>query len=212
MWRFLRRGDARSSVLIALAMTLFTLFSLSSDGMASSRTATLLAIELPLAFAIAWLITAKLGSDLAAVHAQNAEAAERREALLRRLGDDEPWTSASEDEFGRLVQAEMDALPAWLATAIEERNVGIMIDDELPPDPRTLGLYRTAGGTAQIVLYRRTIMRAAGGEWQLRRVIHDTLLHELGHLFGMSERDLDRYTIGNNPLPDAQPVHPPSLS
>jgi hypothetical protein len=41
----------------------------------------------------------------------------------------------------------------------------------------------------------------------LRRVVHDTLLHELGHLFGMTEGDLDGYTIGNNPRPDAQPVH-----
>jgi hypothetical protein len=36
--------------------------------------------------------------------------------------------------------------------------------------------------------------------------VHDTLLHEVGHLFGMSEADLDRYTIGNNPAPGAHQV------
>jgi predicted Zn-dependent protease with MMP-like domain len=49
----------------------------------------------------------------------------------------------------------------------------------------------------------------AANRQHLRQVVHDTMLHELGHLFGMTEQDLDRYTIGNNPLPDAQPVHPP---
>ena len=61
----------------------------------------------------------------------------------------------------------------------------------------------------EITLYRLPIVRAAGNRTRLRRVIHDTLLHELGHLFGMTEGDLDGYTIGNHPRPDAQPVHPP---
>ena len=61
----------------------------------------------------------------------------------------------------------------------------------------------------EITLYRLPIMRAAGSGDRLRQVVHETLLHELGHLFGMSEHDLDEYTIGNDPRPGAQPVHPP---
>jgi predicted Zn-dependent protease with MMP-like domain len=77
-----------------------------------------------------------------------------------------------------------------------------------------LGLFRSSGfGRAtmkEITLYRLPIVRAAGEPGRLRRVIHDTMLHELGHLFGMTESDLDGYTIGNHPRPDAERVHPPS--
>ena len=76
-------------------------------------------------------------------------------------------------------------------------------------DPaRTAILLDFDGSLSEIVLYRRTIMRVAHHQANLRQVVHETILHELGHLFGMSESDLDQYTIGNNPRPDAQPVRP----
>jgi predicted Zn-dependent protease with MMP-like domain len=96
--------------------------------------------------------------------------------------------------------------------------VAIDIADERHGSPGTLGLYRsqsTPGGVTgapplrEITLYRLPILRAAGARSEVRRVVHDTLLHELGHLFGMSEADLDGYTIGNHPRPDAADVHPP---
>jgi len=117
-----------------------------------------------------------------------------------------------EDEFAALASAELDALPAWIQEAIARDNVAIDIEDERPGSPRTLGIFRSQhlGRAAmnEITLYRLAIMRAAGSRARLRGVIHDTLLHELGHLFGMTEGDLDGYTIGNNPRPDALPVHP----
>ena len=48
---------------------------------------------------------------------------------------------------------------------------------------------------------------AVDSPYLVHALIHETLLHELGHLFGMSEHDLDEFTIGNDPLPGAQPVH-----
>jgi len=123
-------------------------------------------------------------------------------------------TEPTEDEFAEIAEAELDALPPWIQHEIERRNVAIDIEDERTESPRTLGLYRSRtqnGATfSEITLYRLPIARAAGGPAHLRRVIHDTLLHELGHLFGMTEGDLDGYTIGNRPRPDAQPVHPAS--
>jgi predicted Zn-dependent protease with MMP-like domain len=116
---------------------------------------------------------------------------------------------ASEDEFAMLAEAELDALPDWIKSAIASHNVAISIEDERPGQPRTLGVFARYSGTSLITLYRLPINRVAGERRNLPRAIHDTLLHELGHLFGMSETDLDHYTIGNNPLPDAQPVHPP---
>lgn len=119
----------------------------------------------------------------------------------------------SEDEFAELAGAELDALPGWIQEAISRNNVAIDIEDQRRGSPRTLGLFqsRTLGGTPmnEITLYRLSIMRAAGDRSRLRGVIHNTLLHEIGHLFGMTEGDLDEFTIGNHPRPGAQPVHPP---
>jgi predicted Zn-dependent protease with MMP-like domain len=70
-------------------------------------------------------------------------------------------------------------------------------------------MFAQYSGASEITLYRLPINRVAGDRHHLRRAIHDTLLHELGHLFGMTETDLDHYSIGNTPLPDAQPVHAP---
>jgi predicted Zn-dependent protease with MMP-like domain len=124
----------------------------------------------------------------------------------------------SEDEFAAIVEAQLQTLPDWIVREIKARNVAIDIADERHGEPGTLGLYRTQstpGGVTgapplrEITLYRLPILRVAGSHSQVRRVVHDTLLHELGHLFGMSETDLDRYTIGNHPGPDAESVHPP---
>jgi predicted Zn-dependent protease with MMP-like domain len=119
-----------------------------------------------------------------------------------------------EDAFAAIVEAELDALPPWIQREIAGRNVAIDIEDERAGSPGTLGLYRSRTQNratfSEITLYRLPIVRAARHRESLRRVIHDTLLHELGHLFGMTEGDLDGYTIGNNPRPGAERVHPPT--
>lgn len=120
-----------------------------------------------------------------------------------------PAGAPSEDEFAALAESELDALPAWIKSAIAGHNVAISIEDQHPSEPRTLGVFARYSGASEITLYRLPISRAAGDRQHLRRVIHDTLLHELGHLFGMTETDLDHYSIGNNPRPDAQQVHGP---
>ena len=50
------------------------------------------------------------------------------------------------------------------------------------------------GGTpqlTQILLFRRNLERVAQDEEELREEIRTTLLHETGHFFGMTEKDLD---------------------
>ena len=50
------------------------------------------------------------------------------------------------------------------------------------------------GGTpqlTQILLFRRNLERVAQDEEELRDEIRTTLLHETGHFFGMTEKDLD---------------------
>ena len=119
----------------------------------------------------------------------------------------------SEDEFAAIADAELDALPPWIQERIRIANVAIDVQDERAGQPRTLGLFRRSTfdemQTAEITLYRLSILRAAGSRDRLRGEIHDVILHELGHLFGMSESDLDEFSIGNDPRPGATPVHPP---
>ena len=117
--------------------------------------------------------------------------------------------ACSEGEFAAIAESELDALPEWIKSAIAGHNVAISIQDQHPGEPRTLGVFARYSGASEITLYRLSICRAARDRQRLPRVIHDTLLHELGHLFGMTEADLDSYSIGNNPRPDAQPVHGP---
>jgi predicted Zn-dependent protease with MMP-like domain len=126
-----------------------------------------------------------------------------------RVEERYPADECSEDEFAALAECELDALPGWIRDAIAGHNVAISIEDQHLNEPRTLGVFARYSGASEITLYRLSISRAAGDRQQLSRVIHDTLLHELGHLFGMTEADLDHYTIGNNPRPDAQGVHGP---
>ena len=103
----------------------------------------------------------------------------------------------SEDEFAALAESELEALPGWIKSAIATHNVAISIEDQRPNEPLTLGMFAEYNGASEITLYRLPINRIAVDRNHLRRAIHDTLLHELGHLFGMTETDLDHYSIGN---------------
>ena len=159
-----------------------------------------------LAFALSSLVTVKMARDLAFVRDRNAADAARRRAIASSLPP--PTFDCDEAEFAALADAELNALPAWLRKRISEQDVTIAVEDEREGEPLTLGVYRTLGRPSEIVLYRRTIIAVAHDRANLRQVVHETILHELGHLFGMSEGDLDEYTIGNNPRPDAQSVRP----
>lgn len=203
-----RRGDLAATLWIAslvLAFGLVWTFEWGVD-LTPGRLVLALVTGGLLAFALSWLVTAKMARDLAALQAFNSEEATRRQAIASSLPM--PTFECSEAEFAALADAELNALPAWLRTRISEQDVAIAVEDERDGEPLVLGVYRTLGSLSEIVLYRRTIMRVAHHQANLRQVVHETILHELGHLFGMSERDLDQFTIGNNPRPDAQPVRP----
>jgi predicted Zn-dependent protease with MMP-like domain len=176
-------------------------------------TLLVLAVWCVIAWSLSWVIVARMASDAIAV-AEQERAIDLQEQLAdRAFLAGRPAFAFREHELAGLAEAELRALPRWIQTAVERENVVITIEDERAGQPRTLGLYQSSGyGNDQIreiTLYRLAIVRAAGSRDRLREVVHDTLLHELGHLFGMSERDLDDYTIGNHPRPGAQPVHPP---
>jgi predicted Zn-dependent protease with MMP-like domain len=104
--------------------------------------------------------------------------------------------------FDRLVAEALDDLPARVRERLE--NVEVLVEDEPPPDqPRLLGLYEGVPLTRRgldytwalpdrITLYRRSIEieARAAGERALKRVITDTVIHEVAHFFGISDERL----------------------
>ena len=112
------------------------------------------------------------------------------------------------DRFGELVVEALDALPEWVHGALD--NVEVLVDDDPPEgvDPNTLGLYEgiplTERGSDytgvlpdRITLFAIPIVREAGhDEGALKRVIGETVVHEIAHHFGIDDdrlHEIDRY-------------------
>jgi predicted Zn-dependent protease with MMP-like domain len=94
------------------------------------------------------------------------------------------------------VRTALDSLPAHLAGAL--RNVAVVVEDEHPEDPDLFGLYEgiplpergdEAGSLPdRIVIYRLPLEDEFGDDpAALEREIRITVLHELGHYFGLEE-------------------------
>jgi predicted Zn-dependent protease with MMP-like domain len=123
-------------------------------------------------------------------------------------------------EFKALVEEAIDTIPARFAR--EVKNVAIVIEDEpsdelldemdMGPEDTLLGLYQGvplpergwAHGNIlhdRITLYQRTIEdECEGDEDEIVIAIGETLIHELGHYFGLSEDEIteieERYWRG----------------
>ncbi len=99
--------------------------------------------------------------------------------------------------FEALVADALEAIPEGLRAEME--NVAIIIDDESPPG-RLYGLYEgiplTKRGTYagarpdQITLFLATICRSARTPGELADRVRVTVLHEVGHHFGLGEARL----------------------
>ena len=92
----------------------------------------------------------------------------------------------------------VDGLPAWVQKAMD--NVEVFVEDRPPAnEPTLLGLYHgiplakrgsnyTGTLPDHITLYRRPIERLArGDDDRLRRIIAQTVAHEVAHHFGISD-------------------------
>jgi predicted Zn-dependent protease with MMP-like domain len=127
------------------------------------------------------------------------------------------------EEFERLVEEEFEnAIPAKFRPHI--RNVGFLVENEpdeetrrlegLRDDETLLGLYRGIPYPARgdlygmgttmpdtITLYQGPIEDEAAhvglpGQGDIRRVIRETIWHEVAHLFGMDEHQVRRREDG----------------
>ena len=132
------------------------------------------------------------------------------------------------DAFTALVKEAIDTIPRRFAR--EVRNLAIVIEDEpsaslleemeIEPPDTLLGLYQGTPLTERpwghgnvlpdrITLFQRPIEEEANGdENEIVVAIGETLIHELGHYFGMSEDEIteveEQYWRGD-PMDDDPP-------
>ncbi|GKS59991.1 hypothetical protein YTPLAS18_35180 [Nitrospira sp.] len=118
--------------------------------------------------------------------------------------------SFSESEFEQLVRQALDGLPDQYAKLIA--NVTVIVEEEPPADvledlemdegDDLLGLYQgqsldkdsffSAGGQmpARISIYRGPILRLCRTKEQVVQEVRDTVVHEIGHHFGLDDEDM----------------------
>jgi predicted Zn-dependent protease with MMP-like domain len=88
------------------------------------------------------------------------------------------------------VRAALDALPANLASALE--NVAVVVEEQDPEDPELFGLWQSHEFLPdKITIFRRPLVEAFPDPAELEEEIRITVLHELAHYFGLDEDRLD---------------------
>jgi predicted Zn-dependent protease with MMP-like domain len=105
-------------------------------------------------------------------------------------------------DFEDHVRAALDDLPREFAAALE--NVAVVVEDENPDEPGLFGWYDGLGPGLdhagalpdQIVIYRRPLEEAFPDPDELERQIRITVLHEIGHFFGLDEDRIDELGYG----------------
>jgi predicted Zn-dependent protease with MMP-like domain len=106
----------------------------------------------------------------------------------------------SRRRFERLVTRALARLPEEFMSRLD--NVAVLIEDEPPEDmPDTLGLYEGVPLIArsvddvllpdQITIFKGPIERVCITEQEVEDEVRLTVLHEVGHFFGLDESQLD---------------------
>jgi predicted Zn-dependent protease with MMP-like domain len=100
------------------------------------------------------------------------------------------------DEFERIVEEELDALPDEIVDGLE--NVAFVVEDE-PADGQDLlgrydgvdlphrGQYGFGELPDRIVVFRLPHLASAESVDELRDEVRTTLVHEIGHFFGLDD-------------------------
>ncbi|HXW08729.1 MAG TPA: metallopeptidase family protein [Vicinamibacterales bacterium] len=114
------------------------------------------------------------------------------------------------DRFTRLVEEALRDIPRRFRQAM--KNVAVVVEDEPPPDvlmemevepgDSLFGLYQGTPlpdrgwgyGNAlpdRIAIYQRPIEEACEDDDEIRGCVAETVIHEFGHYFGMSEEEIE---------------------
>jgi len=113
----------------------------------------------------------------------------------------------SRETFEQLVEKALGELPKQFADALQ--NIAVIVEEEPSPADRDLledsghellGIYRgtplpqrSYGMTLmpdQIAIFRGPILRIAQSRYEAQREIRDTVIHELGHYFGLDDEEM----------------------
>jgi predicted Zn-dependent protease with MMP-like domain len=112
------------------------------------------------------------------------------------------------EDFVKVAEEALDSLPNEFRRRIQ--NVAILVEDfpsnQSPPRRGRqrrllLGIFQgvpatkrsvfdVSMGPSHIVLYQKNIEAFCASEAEIRQQIRQTLMHELGHYFGMTEEQL----------------------
>ncbi len=113
------------------------------------------------------------------------------------------------EEFERLVVEAMDGLPDPFRTLIE--NVVVAVEEEptdedfdetdTPDEEELLGIFRGRMRTQasfddlpsmppEVVVFRGPILRSSSSRREAIREIRETVIHELGHYFGLEDAEM----------------------
>ena len=102
--------------------------------------------------------------------------------------------------FEELVGEALAEIPKGFRKLID--NVTVMVEDDCPPGTSLLGLYhgvpyphRSPGSYGNlapdvIVIYQRPIESISRTDEDIKDNVRDTVLHEVGHYFGLGEAEL----------------------
>jgi predicted Zn-dependent protease with MMP-like domain len=114
------------------------------------------------------------------------------------------------DRFRRLVEEALQEIPARFQQ--EMKNVAVVVEDEPPPEileemevepgDSLFGLYQGTplpergwayGNTLpdRISIYQLPIEEACEDDEEIRDCVAETVIHEFGHYFGMSEEEIE---------------------
>jgi predicted Zn-dependent protease with MMP-like domain len=116
------------------------------------------------------------------------------------------WLSRS--AFERLVGEALDGLPPQFSALLE--NVAVVVEEEpdhalldemgMDEDEELMGLYLGVplperGSQYQslpdrIAIYRGPVLRLCGSRREVVREVRDTVVHELGHYFGLEDEEM----------------------
>jgi len=125
-----------------------------------------------------------------------------------------PMLEVADDEFDALVEKSLGELPPKVRRHLDELPVLVealprreVLTAESPPlSPDILGLFigrhlldrhhdDVPGSPGAIYLFRRNLLRACADREELAHEVRVTVQHEVGHLLGLDEDELDEWGL-----------------